>query len=302
MPPTFFRFPFELLAGGGDRLRARHGVRSTSPTRTSRRGSAGISSSTGVPTRTPTACISRSTVRSGRRAGARRRVARAGDASSSCASCCAAARASCRCSRSARRSCATSARRSSSGTTGASTTSQRPRRRVSTTTAAGSSSRSSREFPRFDDSVGDVRFWKLAQLAVWILEITLRDDGGLGFDDLDELTAFADYIVPAALESMGDPALLRRALARDRGGTADRGGLAVGGRAARAHDQRLLAALRARERAPAAGAAGDRAADRRAALAAVSQDAPAASPDADDLLLTLLRSPVAADTRRGGRP
>ena len=41
-----------------------------------------------------------------------------------------------------------------------------------------------REFPRFDDRVGDVRFWKLAQLAVWILEITLRDDGGLGFDDL----------------------------------------------------------------------------------------------------------------------
>jgi hypothetical protein len=60
-----------------------------------------------------------------------------------------------------------------------------------------------REFPRFDDRVGDVRFWKLAQLAVWILEITLRDDGGLGFADLGELTAFADYIVPAALEVMG---------------------------------------------------------------------------------------------------
>jgi hypothetical protein len=60
-----------------------------------------------------------------------------------------------------------------------------------------------REFPRFDDSVGGVHFWKLAQLAVWILEITLRDDGGLGFDDLGELTAFADYIVPAALEVMG---------------------------------------------------------------------------------------------------
>jgi Queuosine salvage protein len=60
-----------------------------------------------------------------------------------------------------------------------------------------------REFPRFDDSAGDVRFWKLAQLAVWILEVTLRDGGGLGFDDLGELTAFADYIVPAALEVMG---------------------------------------------------------------------------------------------------
>jgi Potential Queuosine, Q, salvage protein family len=60
-----------------------------------------------------------------------------------------------------------------------------------------------REFPRFDDRVGDVRFWKLAQLAVWIAEITLRPQGGLGFDDLHELTAFADYIVPAGLRAMG---------------------------------------------------------------------------------------------------
>jgi len=57
-----------------------------------------------------------------------------------------------------------------------------------------------RDFPRFDDCVGDVRFWKLAQLAVWILEIQL---GGAGFEDLDRLTAFADYIVPAALHAMG---------------------------------------------------------------------------------------------------
>lgn len=60
-----------------------------------------------------------------------------------------------------------------------------------------------REFPRFDDRAGDVCFWKLAQLAVWILEITLRPAGGLGFPDLDELTAFADYIVPAGLRAMG---------------------------------------------------------------------------------------------------
>jgi hypothetical protein len=57
-----------------------------------------------------------------------------------------------------------------------------------------------RDFPRFDDRVGDVRFWKLAQLAVWILEVQL---GGAGFEDLDRLTAFADYIVPAALHAMG---------------------------------------------------------------------------------------------------
>jgi hypothetical protein len=62
-----------------------------------------------------------------------------------------------------------------------------------------------RDFPRFDDSAtyeGEtVRFWKLAQLSVWILEATLP--GGTGFEDLDRLTAFADYIVPAALRILG---------------------------------------------------------------------------------------------------
>ncbi len=62
-----------------------------------------------------------------------------------------------------------------------------------------------RDFPRFDDAAtydGEtVRFWKLAQLSVWILEATLP--GGVGFGDLDRLTAFADYIVPAALRVLG---------------------------------------------------------------------------------------------------
>jgi Queuosine salvage protein len=62
-----------------------------------------------------------------------------------------------------------------------------------------------RDFPRFDDvaSYGGetVRFWKLAQLSVWILEASLP--GGTGFPDLDRLTAFADYIVPAALRVLG---------------------------------------------------------------------------------------------------
>jgi putative queuosine salvage protein len=62
-----------------------------------------------------------------------------------------------------------------------------------------------RDFPRFDDVAtydGEtVRFWKLAQLSVWILEATLP--GGAGFGDLDRLTAFADYIVPAALRVLG---------------------------------------------------------------------------------------------------
>jgi hypothetical protein len=60
-------------------------------------------------------------------------------------------------------------------------------------------------FGRFDDRAQydglDVRFWKLAQLSVWILEATLP--GGTGFTDLDRLTAFADYIVPAALRVLG---------------------------------------------------------------------------------------------------
>jgi hypothetical protein len=62
-----------------------------------------------------------------------------------------------------------------------------------------------RDFPRFDDVAtyngAEVRFWKLAQLSLWILQATLP--GGVGFDDLDRLTAFADYIVPAALRVLG---------------------------------------------------------------------------------------------------
>ena len=64
-----------------------------------------------------------------------------------------------------------------------------------------------RDFPRFYDVAAwegrEVRFWKLAQLAVWILEVTLREQGGLGFADLGRLTAFADYIVPAGMRAMG---------------------------------------------------------------------------------------------------
>ena len=62
-----------------------------------------------------------------------------------------------------------------------------------------------RDFPRFDDVAtyaGEtVRFWKLAQLSVWILQATIP--GGTDFEDLERLTAFADYIVPAALRVLG---------------------------------------------------------------------------------------------------
>lgn len=51
------------------------------------------------------------------------------------------------------------------------------------------------EFPRFDD----VPFWKLAQLSAWILHI----ERAVQWPDLERLTAFADYIVPAALRALG---------------------------------------------------------------------------------------------------
>ncbi|MFP4635814.1 MAG: queuosine salvage family protein [Nitriliruptoraceae bacterium] len=59
------------------------------------------------------------------------------------------------------------------------------------------------EFPRFDD-VSDhhghtVRFYKLAQLALW----SLHGARLVSIADLDRMTAFADYIVPVALRVMG---------------------------------------------------------------------------------------------------
>lgn len=62
------------------------------------------------------------------------------------------------------------------------------------------------EFPRFDDTAAyegrTVRFYKLAQLAVWTLYGAVpREDFPL--EDPGRLTAFADYILPVALEAMG---------------------------------------------------------------------------------------------------
>lgn len=63
------------------------------------------------------------------------------------------------------------------------------------------------DFPRFRDvSPYDgqtVAFYKLAQLAVWMLYTSLDDWGGLPVEDIETMTAFADYIVPAALHVMG---------------------------------------------------------------------------------------------------
>ena len=63
------------------------------------------------------------------------------------------------------------------------------------------------DFPRFRDvspyGGQTVAFYKLAQLAVWMLYTSLDEWGGLQVDDMDTMTAFADYIVPAGLQVMG---------------------------------------------------------------------------------------------------
>jgi len=62
------------------------------------------------------------------------------------------------------------------------------------------------EFPRFDDVAGhpggQVRFYKLAQLGVWMLHGAVSRDA-FSLEDPERLTAFADYILPVALEAMG---------------------------------------------------------------------------------------------------
>jgi hypothetical protein len=64
-----------------------------------------------------------------------------------------------------------------------------------------------REFPRFNDvSEYDghaVRFYKLPQLAFWFLYLSLGKTGQFQIEDLDRITAFADYIVPAAFRLLG---------------------------------------------------------------------------------------------------
>lgn len=63
-----------------------------------------------------------------------------------------------------------------------------------------------RDFPRLYDAAEyggrAVQFHKLAQLAIWMLHVSLPD-GGLPLRDAGRLTAFADYVVPAALRLLG---------------------------------------------------------------------------------------------------
>jgi hypothetical protein len=62
------------------------------------------------------------------------------------------------------------------------------------------------EFPRFNDvsryDGHEIKFYKLAQLGIWMASRQVRN-GGFRLEDPEKVTAFADYIVPAALRVMG---------------------------------------------------------------------------------------------------
>ncbi|MDA9688033.1 queuosine salvage family protein [Candidatus Actinomarina] len=63
------------------------------------------------------------------------------------------------------------------------------------------------EFPRFDDTSEyaekyNVHFYKLAQLAFWGIHAELAGTGDFYIEDMQSMSAFADYIVPVALEVM----------------------------------------------------------------------------------------------------
>ena len=59
------------------------------------------------------------------------------------------------------------------------------------------------EFPRFDDSSqfkeSKVKFFKLAQLAFWVIHAELSGSNYFKIEDMNSMTAFADYIIPVAL-------------------------------------------------------------------------------------------------------
>ena len=67
--------------------------------------------------------------------------------------------------------------------------------------------RMAREFPRFNDvSEYDghtIKIYKLAQLGLWFVYSSLRKTGLFKLEDLDKMTAFADYMVPVPLRLFG---------------------------------------------------------------------------------------------------
>ncbi|MGD0790250.1 MAG: queuosine salvage family protein [Terriglobales bacterium] len=63
------------------------------------------------------------------------------------------------------------------------------------------------DFPRFRDvslyGGHTIKFYKLPQLAIWFLYTSLRKTGKFRLEDLETMSAFADYIVPVALRLLG---------------------------------------------------------------------------------------------------
>ncbi len=72
---------------------------------------------------------------------------------------------------------------------------------------AGIIDRMVREFPRFNDisqyDDATIKFYKLPQLGIWFVYSALRKGNQFPLDDIDKMTAFADYIVPVALRLLG---------------------------------------------------------------------------------------------------
>jgi hypothetical protein len=64
-----------------------------------------------------------------------------------------------------------------------------------------------REFPRFNDvspyDGHEIKLYKLAQLGIWTVYSALHGTEAFKLEDPEKMTAFADYIVPVALEAMG---------------------------------------------------------------------------------------------------
>lgn len=64
-----------------------------------------------------------------------------------------------------------------------------------------------REFPRFNDvspyDGHEIKLYKLAQLGIWTVYSALHGADAFKLEDPEKMTAFADYIVPVALEAMG---------------------------------------------------------------------------------------------------
>ncbi len=71
---------------------------------------------------------------------------------------------------------------------------------------AGIIDRMVKEFPRFNDvspyDGATIKIYKLPQLGIWLTYAALRKGNQFPIDDLDKMTAFADYIVPVALRLM----------------------------------------------------------------------------------------------------